>query len=262
VNVAAISGVPTYSRGAFLRPRKCEQTHIAHDGACERRGRRTVPPVVGYHGTKVVRPYEAALTGTSVSTVVLIVWLTEFSKKGVESVVHEDGRSNSVRPSTHSGCIPMVCIPPTLCLRLIRVFAFPCSWHEQTTLLDVLQEASPLTCASWQPPPLPWLPYHPQWCPQLTERAIPALLLPYVDGPIPGGNFLSDYCRFCWDIRGYSVEVHGSSGQVCELERASGYPHDTTGSDFGVCALASASRPGDATHQAAVPSRTHSGGGV
>jgi|688.fasta_scaffold55598_1 integrase len=34
------------------------------------------------------------------------------------------------------------------------------------------------------------------------ERAIPALLLPYVDGPIPGDNFLSDYCRFCWDIQG------------------------------------------------------------
>lgn len=33
-------------------------------------------------------------------------------------------------------------------------------------------------------------------------RAVPALLLPYAQGPIPGDNFLSDFCRFCWDIQG------------------------------------------------------------
>jgi integrase len=30
---------------------------------------------------------------------------------------------------------------------------------------------------------------------------VPESLLAYVAGPLPGDNFLSDYCRFCWDVQ-------------------------------------------------------------
>ena len=50
-------------------------------------------------------------------------------------------------------------------------------------------------------------------------QSVPASLLPYVQGHLPGDNFLSDFCRFCWDIQGVpgADTVRKYMGQVVKF---------------------------------------------